>query len=1284
MMRVRSGMKAFLLTGLVLLAANASATEVVQSVAVTTIEYDDYGNPVSKVVETSVNEPGGTKVYRQTTLNSYTQLVAGDWLPGLLDCTLTAVEAPAEANLTAADLLKISGTTFTYFQDAARRHKLQLSTSGPVSPQVQGVVPAACQAPDSSHALQSSFAYYDHTLQLQSVTLSGPGVEARTTSYAYFAGNRKIVTTDPMGHESTLFTTAFGKPQRAIGADNVPSNYWYDVLGRNITVEAPVGAQELATYQACSSATCEANEVMFATSKRVIGGTETRTKPDVKTFLDSYGRTVRTVTAGFDGREVITKNTYNSKGQLTEQTLPYLYPQATGEKKRLLTMTYDAVGRLESTVRSTSPGSGAQSQQVNYLSAFETEFVNAKGQKRREVRDGIGRIRKITDNLGFAQQYAYDAAGKLRLSIDPKGNTTTVEYDLRGNRNKLIDPDLGTWTYETDLLGNLKQQVDNKQRVEHEQRIANGESSVLQKTTYEYDKLNRLKRRLEPDQDSRFEYRYDTGVLTTHYLDGVAPYMSQRNWHYDANGRLQYEEVDFGFDGDRWAVYGRTADGRLDSVQFTNNPNNPVSQFGYKYIYDLNGYLTEVRDTASNVLYWKVLSRDADGRPLRTQLGSSGTVSEKKYKPETDRLENSVAGPLAVDGSIIGSIQNDSYAFDDAGNLTFRSQNAGAFTVDESFGYDAGNRLVSAAVTGQTAKALKYDEVGNIAWRSDVGTYQYGQAVNVLDPAFVPGQGAAQPAVLSVNAAATGCTGVHRVCAITNGGATKSLTYDLNGNMLSGNGYSFQAVLEGQGWTSANQPGRIVDGNTIDAYHYDAGHKRRAIYSYDTSGSYPVVTDRILYLHLGIGGAYEERHKGDWQGTHGLQYTYPVVAEGQLIANFVARTVDGVAPWESAIHYPHVDNQGSVTAISNGTGAVVERFSYDVWGKRRNLDGSDAVSGTLASQWDEPGYTGHQMLDRQNLIHMGGRLFDPELARFVSADPTIDGVGTIQGFNRYAYVHNNPATLVDPSGYGAKCYSGYGCLEIQITIGGPVRVEIKSKQDGSSVKLISIVKPSTSSSTSQSGTVQYETAVYTFSANAPAWANEEYMRVDRAVQQYEQQMAIFLEIQNWMAQMAVYGNCWTSDCATSRSSQSMSCSGLLDCTYAGRGERGGTFLGTLNEAFYGDVGLGYGLNAKFKFLFLRGGGGAEALPLVLARERDGKNVLTSDFAIDFYGGLLKGDKVHGVGASFNKDGFDNYFSFGGVEVDDAYDIGGSFTFKFFHIDLNINTFRLMDAFLGNY
>jgi hypothetical protein len=51
------------------------------------------------------------------------------------------------------------------------------------------------------------------------------------------------------------------------------------------------------------------------------------------------------------------------------------------------------------------------------------------------------------------------------------------------------------------------------------------------------------------------------------------------------------------------------------------------------------------------------------------------------------------------------------------------------------------------------------------------------------------------------------------------------------------------------------------------------------------------------------------------------------------------------------------------------------------------------------------------------VVHMNGRIYDPLVARFMSADHFIQAPSMLQSYNRYAYVMNNPLSLTDPSGY---------------------------------------------------------------------------------------------------------------------------------------------------------------------------------------------------------------------------------------------------------------------------
>ena len=65
-------------------------------------------------------------------------------------------------------------------------------------------------------------------------------------------------------------------------------------------------------------------------------------------------------------------------------------------------------------------------------------------------------------------------------------------------------------------------------------------------------------------------------------------------------------------------------------------------------------------------------------------------------------------------------------------------------------------------------------------------------------------------------------------------------------------------------------------------------------------------------------------------------------------------------------------------------------------------------------EFTDRGYTGQLDLEALGLVHMGARLYDPVLGRFLSPDPFLQADS--QQMNPYAYAANNPLTVTDPSG----------------------------------------------------------------------------------------------------------------------------------------------------------------------------------------------------------------------------------------------------------------------------
>jgi RHS repeat-associated protein len=49
-------------------------------------------------------------------------------------------------------------------------------------------------------------------------------------------------------------------------------------------------------------------------------------------------------------------------------------------------------------------------------------------------------------------------------------------------------------------------------------------------------------------------------------------------------------------------------------------------------------------------------------------------------------------------------------------------------------------------------------------------------------------------------------------------------------------------------------------------------------------------------------------------------------------------------------------------------------------------------------------------------VNANARLYDPQVGRFLSADPTTETPYDLQDLNRYSYCLNNPLSLTDPTG----------------------------------------------------------------------------------------------------------------------------------------------------------------------------------------------------------------------------------------------------------------------------
>ena len=212
----------------------------------------------------------------------------------------------------------------------------------------------------------------------------------------------------------------------------------------------------------------------------------------------------------------------------------------------------------------------------------------------------------------------------------------------------------------------------------------------------------------------------------------------------------------------------------------------------------------------------------------------------------------------------------------------------------------------------------------------------------------------------------------------------------------------FPATPQAVTYTGFDKVAKVVQGDDSVCFVY--GHDRRRILMEEHVGG---LTRAKQYW-----GACEYVTESDGTTTNSCWRTFVTGPYGVFA---VVESRNGV----DETHYVLKDNLGSWTTITDGEGTVEQRLSYDAWGNLR--DPNTWANYTVGDTFDKPmfdrGYTGHEHLADFGLINMNGRVYDPVMSSFLSADRFVQNPLTAQGFNRYSYCMNNPLRFIDPTGW---------------------------------------------------------------------------------------------------------------------------------------------------------------------------------------------------------------------------------------------------------------------------
>ncbi|OJA03626.1 RHS repeat-associated core domain-containing protein, partial [Bathymodiolus thermophilus thioautotrophic gill symbiont] len=437
--------------------------------------------------------------------------------------------------------------------------------------------------------------------------------------------------------------------------------------------------------------------------------------------------------------------------------------------------------------------------------------------------------------------------------------------------------------------------------------------------------------------------------------------------------------------------------------------------------------------------------------PQATSLTTSlGLSTEQEYNPATSHLFTIKSG-----FSPAKEIRSLEYEYDLMNNITQRQNHQSGLT--EDFQYDQLDRLTQSNTTGtiegvtyNNSTNFQYDINGNIAHKSDIGNYRYNaQKPHAIASINNNPSSTSSPSTDDYNANTT-TTGMFTINSSVTGDietandkdwfkitltAGQQVTFDLEGKPTQSGTLSdpyFRGIYDNTGTLipgTTNDDGGIglnskitFTANTSNTYYISAG-----AYSNDTT-TFTCAPNRSRYQKTQtkansnttitttyIGKLYEQIKQNT-----STEHKHFIYADGQLIAiNIKTNTTANTPSIPDKTRYLHYDNLGSIDTITDGQGNIVERMAYTAFGQRRQGDwrASDPLLPIIPTLTNR-GFTGHEHIDEMGFIHMNGRVYDPQIGRFLGADPTIQHPYNTQDYNRYSYATNNPLKYVDMNGFG--------------------------------------------------------------------------------------------------------------------------------------------------------------------------------------------------------------------------------------------------------------------------
>jgi len=821
--------------------------------------------------------------------------------------------------------------------------------------------------------------------------LSQTDANGHTTTYGYDPLNRRSTMTDALGEQTQYLydTGTFTGPINGINCNQCGATPGSSLITEQIDPDGTASLHAGATYYKYDALD---RSIIDVRKTGCLGAAcpDTITPSDAVTTFTYDAVDNRLTTTQPDG--VQTSYQYDADNRMIQQTLI----ETNGEPNDVTATTYDGVGNV---ITVTAPNLDVTTNTYDSLNRL-TGVSDSAGLGFSYTYDPVGNRLTSTDGNGYTTTYAYDAINRQTTTTDPLGNTATTQYDSVGNVLKVTDRDGHATTYTYDAINRRIKTTDALSYSTQWQYDAVGNMTALtdangHATQYAYDAVNRPLKETYPDTLSR-SYTYDpVGNLTTRtdqigqvtgYVYSDLYFLTNRNYPSGPNDSFSYD------------LSGRILTALRGSWNdtFTYDSANRVTATiqntqSIGYAYDIPARTRQLTYPGG-----RAITETTDARGRMDHIDNSGLpppIVQYAYDPgnrvTTRTYNNGTSAAFSYNGNNwILNLQHSygatpiagfTYAYDNEGNKQYEDKLQDP-SQSECYGYDATYRLTSYKAgtlsslspctvhtppTPPTQTSYSLDPVGN--WKSKTTNSVTQNRTYNADNELT----------------AIGLT---------------AITYDANGNTLGDGTFTYAYDVENR-LTSVTLNS---DSTVVGQYQYDAFGRR--VQKIADAGGPPTPTPTTTQYFYDGNRIIEEQN-----GAFVTQATY---VYGNDLDEVLTMDRGGQT------YYYHQNALGSVEAISDTTGTLRERYSYDAYGAVTVTVPPFVTSvinpwGTPHSALGNPWmFTGRQLDEETGLYYYRARYYDTFKGRFLQRDP-LDYRG---GINLYEYVSDRPTARADAFG----------------------------------------------------------------------------------------------------------------------------------------------------------------------------------------------------------------------------------------------------------------------------